>query len=299
MLTPTLLAIPNFSEGTDEKVIEALREALAAGSGARVLDVHSDPDHNRSVYTLVGSQAQLVQALVDGGKAAEGLIDLATQQGRHPRVGALDIAPIVYMEPEGRGPACAAALTLADRIGSELSLPVFLYGELTEFTVTRAQLRHGGPAELRRRLEAGELQPDFGPATLPPDAGAVLVSARAPLIAFNLELAPPADLARAREIARAIREGGSAGLPQVRAIGIELHAHGIIAQVSTNLDDYTVTAPAAVIAAVERFAPVTAVEFVGLPPRAALADLPQGLTVKIHDSLENALATTARVRASL
>jgi glutamate formiminotransferase/glutamate formiminotransferase/formiminotetrahydrofolate cyclodeaminase len=293
MSTPTLLAIPNFSEGTDEKVIEALRETLAADSGARVLDVHSDSDHNRSVYTLVGSQEQLVQALVDGAAAAEGLIDLATHRGRHPRVGALDIAPMVYMEPEGRGPACAAALTLADRIGSELSLPVFLYGELTEFRVTRAQLRHGGPAELRRRIEARELRPDFGPAKLPLGSGAVLVAARAPLIAFNLELAPPADISRAREIASAIREGGSVGLAQVRAIGIELHAHGTVAQVSTNLDDYTVTPPAAVIAAIERFAPVAAVEFVGLPPRAALADLPSGLTVKIHNCLEDALATAA------
>ena len=153
----------------------------------------------------------------------------------------LDVAPIVYMDDDERGPACVQALVLADRLGTELQIPVFLYGLLSGGRVTRAAIRKGGPTNLQRRIDAGELRPDFGPRRLHPRAGAVLVSARPPLIAFNVELAPPATLETAQRIAALIREGGPEGLPSVRAIGLTLPHREGIAQVSTNVEDYRQT----------------------------------------------------------
>src|ERR1039458_6575535 len=117
--------------------------------------------------------------------------------GIHPRVGAIDVAPIVYRSDADRGAACAEALVLADLLGDQLQLPVFLYGILADGR-TRAQLRRGGPATLAQRIAAGELTPDFGPRRLHPTGGAVLVAARAPLVAFNVELAAPATEREAR-----------------------------------------------------------------------------------------------------
>jgi glutamate formiminotransferase / 5-formyltetrahydrofolate cyclo-ligase len=213
----TLLAVPNVSEGRDAEAIAA----IAAAFDARRLAVHSDPDHHRSVFTLAGAPGELAQAVLDGARVAVKRIDLRRHEGIHPRVGAIDVAPIVYREDADRGAACAEALVLADRLGTELGLPVFLYGELGAGR-TRAQLRRGGPAVLARRIADGELAPDFGPRGLDPRTGAVLVAARAPLVAFNVELAPPASLAQAREIAALIREGGRQGLPGVRALGLWL-----------------------------------------------------------------------------
>ncbi len=158
--------------------------------------------------------------------------------GVHPFVGALDVAPIVYLDEGSRGVACAAALVLADRLAEELALPVFLYGELTgsDFVAarTRAQLRTGGIAGLTRRMALGELRPDFGPPHAHPRAGATLVAARPPLVAFNLTLAPPATVADARRVAALIREGGAEGLPGLRAIGVPLA--GNAAQVAMNVE---------------------------------------------------------------
>ena len=148
-------------------------------------------------------------------------------------MGALDVAPVVYLDESSRGAAYAQALVIADRIGHELQIPVFLYGELAGGR-TRAQLRSGGVGGLAERIATGELAPDFGPARLHPTAGATLVGARPPLVAFNLQLAPPASVADARRIAALIREGGPEGLPGVRAIGVRLA--GEMAQVSMNVE---------------------------------------------------------------
>ena len=199
----TLLAVPNVSEGRDAAAIAAIAAAFDAG----LLAVHSDPDHHRSVFTLAGVPGELAQAVLDGARAAVQRIDLRRHEGIHPRVGAIDVAPIVYRGDADRGAACAEALVLADRLGAELGLPVLLYGELGAGR-TRAQLRRGGPAALAARIADGELAPDFGPRTLDPRTGAVLVAARPPLVAFNVELAPPATLRQAREIAALVREGG-------------------------------------------------------------------------------------------
>ena len=163
----------------------------------------------------------LAQAVLSGAAEAIRRVDLAAHEGIHPRVGAVDVAPIVYLDPGDRGAACAEALVLGDLLGDELELPVFLYGELAQGR-TRAELRRGGPAALAKRIQSGELRPDFGPNELHPTAGAVLVAARPPLVAFNVELAPPATLEDAKAIAARIREGGPEGLESVRAIGLWL-----------------------------------------------------------------------------
>lgn len=223
-----LEAVPNFSEGRDRATIEALGDAL--GGQARVLDVHTDPDHNRSVFTLGGQPRELVEALVAGIACARERIDLRGHEGAHPRVGAADVVPIVGVRPEDMERARTAAGDLARRVGEELALPVFLYGEGRGPAFFRA----GGPAELQRRIDAGELAPDFGPPALHPSAGAVLVGARRPLIAFNVNLRS-GDLEVAREVAAVIREAGG-GVPGVRALGFALPSRGLV-QVSMNVED--------------------------------------------------------------
>jgi glutamate formiminotransferase / 5-formyltetrahydrofolate cyclo-ligase len=282
-----LLAVPNVSEGADPAVLDAIGAAFAAG-GARVLERHADPDHGRAVFTLAGSPGTLHEALAAGAREAVAQIDLRGHGGRHPHVGALDVAPVVHLDDDRRGAACAEALVLADRLAGELGLPVLLYGLLGGGR-SRAQLRRGGPAALGERLAAGELRPDFGPARLHPSAGAVLVAARPPLVAFNLELAPPAREEDARAVAAAIREGGPDGLPGVRAIGLELPARDGVAQVSCNVEDHRAVPLRRLLAAVERLAPVAEAELVGLAPAAAFEGWPERVAVRNRSTLEERL----------
>ena len=226
-----LLAVPNVSEGRDESKIERLSEAFS--SSARLLAVHSDPDHHRSVFVLAGEPEPLATSLVAGVARARELIDLRLHDGVHPRVGATDVVPVVPLDPEGMEVAKETALDVAEMIG-DLGLPVFLYGEVGAGR-RPVFFRRGGPDELRRRVDARELVPDFGPLELDPRSGAVLVGARKPLVAYNVELAT-ADVAVARRIAAAVRES-SGGMPGVQAIGLELpRSHRI--QVSMNLIDF-------------------------------------------------------------
>ncbi|HET9104899.1 MAG TPA: hypothetical protein VFN55_16220 [Solirubrobacteraceae bacterium] len=279
----TLLAYPNVSEGRDAPAIAAIGAAFGPG----LLDVHTDPDHHRSAYTLAGSPAGLPAAIRAGAQAAIARLTLDDHDGVHPRVGVLDVAPIVHVTPAQRGAAAASALVLADLLG-ELGLPVFLYGSLADGR-TRAQLRLGGPAGLAARIASGEQRPDFGPGELHPTAGAVLVAARPPLIAFNVELAPGVPLDRARAVAAAIRESGAEGLPGVRAIGLWLAARDR-AQVSTNIEDPDRVSPADVVAAVARHAEVQEAELVGLAPAAAFADFPATVPLRGLATIEDALA---------
>jgi glutamate formiminotransferase len=279
-----LLAIPNVSEGRDGRAIEA----IGAAFDARLLGIHSDPDHHRSVFTLAGTPGSLAGAVLGGAAEVVRRIDLDRHEGIHPRVGAIDVAPIVYLDPGERGAACAEALVLGDLLGQTLELPVFLYGELAQGR-TRAELRRGGPATLAERIAAGELRPDFGPRRLHPSAGAVLVAARPPLVAFNVELAPSATLEDAKAIATRIREGGPEGLEGVRAIGLWLDARGV-AQVSTNVEDHRRVPLAEVIAAIARHATPSRAELVGLAPRAAFEGFPDELPVANRRTVEDALA---------
>jgi glutamate formiminotransferase len=280
----TLLAYPNVSEGRDRDAVAA----IAAAFGPGLLDVHTDPDHHRTAYTLAGAPGELAGAVIGGAARAVELVTLSGHDGAHPRVGALDVAPIVHLTEDDRGAACAEALVLADRLAAELGLPVFLYGELGGGR-TRAELRRGGLATLAARMRSAELTPDFGPATPHPTAGAALVAARPPLVAFNLMLGAGADAERARAIAALIREGGAEGLPGVRAIGLALARRGV-AQVSTNIDDPGRATPAQVLAAVRRHATVAEAELVGLAPVAALADWPADLELDGRATIEDALA---------
>lgn len=283
-----LLAVPNVSEGRDAGAIEAIGRAF----DGHLLNVHSDPDHHRTVYTLAGQPGGLAEHVVAGVREAVRQINLDSHAGTHPRVGAVDVAPIVYLDEERRGAACAEALVLADRLGEELHLPVFLYGELAGGR-TRAQLRRGGPQALAARIAQGELLPDFGPAELHPTAGAVLVAARPPLVAFNLELAPTATEADAKRIASELREGGPAGLPGVRAIGLWLEHRGC-AQVSTNVEDHRRTGLAALVRAVQERATVTEAELVGLAPQAAFDGFPEDIPVRNRHTIEHAMGLDAR-----
>jgi len=263
---PTLLAIPNFSEGRDLGTLDAIATSFTR-AGAQLLDLHTDPDHNRAV------PGALAGAVADAARIAVERIDVRRHQGVHPFVGAVDVAPIVYLGERERGAACAEALVLADLLGSELELPVFLYGALGGGR-TRAELRRGGPAGLEAKLRTGELKADFGTqgprGGLHPTAGAALVAARPPLVAFNIELEPPAGEAEARQIAAAIREPG---LASVRAIGLWLE-HEQVAQVSTNIEDHTATPLKAVVEAVARHAKIRRAELVGLAPRQAFEGFP-------------------------
>jgi glutamate formiminotransferase len=288
-LTP-LLAIPNVSEGREDTAIDA----IAAAFGEQLIDVHRDPDHHRSVFTLAGGPGTLAPAVLAGAGAALCRIEVDSHDGIHPRVGAVDVAPIVYLDEADRGAACVEALVLADLLGQELALPVFLYGILAGGR-TRAELRRGGPAALAERVAAGELTPDFGPARLHERSGAVLVAARAPLVAFNVELAPPATLIDARRIAARIREGGPDGLAGVRAMGLWLDQLGV-AQVSTNVEDHRRTSLAEVVAAVAREAPVGEAELVGLAPRLAFRGFPEDVPVRGRRILEDVLANLESAR---
>jgi glutamate formiminotransferase len=263
-----LEAVPNFSEGRDGATIAAIGDALSAH--ARLLDVHSDEDHNRSVYTLVGSEDELVAALLAGIACARERIDLRRHEGAHPCIGAADVVPVVPIREADAECARTAALELAGRVGEELALPVFLYADLAPGRGP-AFFRRGGPAELQRRIDAGELVPDFGPAQLDKRGGGVFVGARPPLIAFNVDVEGD-DLDAARDVARAVRErdGGFAG---VRALGLRLPRAGHV-QVSLNVEDWRASPLHEVVAAVQREATarglrVTGSEIVGLLPAGA------------------------------
>jgi glutamate formiminotransferase len=284
MLAVVLLSVPNVSEGRSASTVDAL---AAAFTPARLLDVHSDADHNRSVFTLAGEQGQLQLALEAGAHAAAEKIDLRAHHGLHPHVGALDVAPIVYLRDEDRGAAIAEALTAAALIG-ELGLPVFLYGDLATRPENRerAEIRRGGPAVLAERLAAGELAPDYGPAELHPSAGATLVTARPPLVALNVELDND-DVDLARDLADRLRESGG-GLPGVRAIGLLLPTSER-AQVSMNIHDHVAAPLAEIIARIRERAPIAEAELVGLAPAAALADFPDDIPLRNRRTIEDAL----------
>ena len=264
-----LESVPNFSEGRDRATLDALAGALSAR--ARLLDVHADADHNRSVFTLVADEDDLVEALVAGIACARERIDLRRHEGAHPRVGAADVVPVVPLRPGDMERAKRAALALAERVGGELDLPVFVYGELAPGRGPPF-FRAEGLEGLRRRVESGELAPEFGPARIEDRSGAVLVGARRPLIAFNVNLR--GELEAAREIAAAVRERDG-GFPGVRALGLELPRAGLV-QVSMNVEDWEAAALHDLLAAIEREASargakVVGSELVGLMPGGAAA----------------------------
>ncbi len=262
-----LESVPNFSEGRDAATIDALGAAL--GAHARLLDVHADADHNRSVFTIVGTEAQLAAGLLAGIAVALERIDVRVHEGAHPRIGAADVVPIVPLRPDDLERARSAAQAIGERIGAELGLPVFMYAPPERGP---AFYRRGGPEGLQKRIDDGELAPDYGPARLHATAGGVIVGARRPLIAFNVNLR--GDIAVARAIAAVVREAGG-GFPGVRALGLELPRAGLV-QVSMNVEDWEAAALHEIVARVDaearaRGAEVVGSELVGLMPAGAAA----------------------------
>ena len=252
-------------------VIAAIGQAFT--EHGRVLDVHSDFDHHRSVCTIAADEGDLVDTLLAGIARAAELVDLRSHDGIHPRVGAADVVPIVPLRVGEMALANDVALALARRVGDEIGLPVFLYGESGDGR-RPAFFRRGGPAELQRRVDVGELQQAFGPSQLDPRAGAVLIGARPLLIAFNVEL-QTGDLADAQAIAAAIRES-SGGMRGVQALGLVLPASGRI-QVSVNVIDVEAAPLVAVVERVREVAAARGVnvgrsELVGLLPESAAAE---------------------------
>ena len=264
-----LEAVPNLSEGRDTRAIAEIGAALAIGTA--LLDVHSDADHHRSVFTLAGEADRLVEALVTGATRAFALVDLRRHVGVHPRIGVVDVVPIVPLRSEVMPEAEAVARIVAERLARDCGLPVFLYAH-SGGGRRPAFFRRGGPVELARRLAAGELWPDLGPGRLDPRKGAALVGARPPLVAYNVDLDTD-DVAVADTVARTVRESGG-GMRGVQAIGLQLPQAGRI-QVSMNVLDLEASPLHEVVARVSREARAHGVqvaggELVGLVPAQVL-----------------------------
>lgn len=292
---PPLLAVPNVSEGRDARRLARL--AVAFEVGVSLLDRHTDADHDRTVFTLAGEAGPLTGALTAGAEEALETIDMSGYRGAHPAIGALDVCPVVWLDPADRQRARAEAVAAATQIGG-LGVPVFLYGELARdpSRAERAYFRNGGLAELWLRMEAGELRPDFGPDLPHRSGGATLVTARPPLAAFNVEL-DSADLEVVRAVAAGLRESGG-GPAGVRAIGLVLSSGR--GQVSTNVHDPLSVPLGTVVERVRELAaplgarPVGA-ELVGLVPAGAMTGYPGDVPIRGFDAerhvIERRLAT--------
>jgi len=269
--------VPNVSEGRDTGIIRRLGEAVESG-GARLLDIHSDVDHHRSVFTIVGDAEAVERSVLALARTAVDLIDLTKHRGAHPRIGAIDVVPFVPL----RGASMRDAIGSAHRVGlifaSEADVPVFFYAEAAARRDRRElpAVRKGGFEQLAERLCAPGWRPDAGPSVPHPTGGATVVGARGPLVAFNAVL-DAGDVAAAQAIARAIRES-SGGLPAVRALGVRLESRGL-SQVSMNLLDYRRTSPCAVserieVEARQRGCSIREYELVGCAPAEAFERWP-------------------------
>jgi glutamate formiminotransferase len=268
--------IPNISEGRRSDVVDAVASAIKAAPGVRVLDVQSDRDHNRSVFTLVGDQDGLAAAVMQMFEAALARIDLRGHQGEHPRLGAVDVVPFVPIE----GATMQDCIALARRVGQEVAerfrIPIFLYEEAASAPHRRnlEDVRRGQFEGLAEKLKIAEWAPDFGPAAPHPSGGATAVGARMPLIAYNINLGTP-DVEIAKKIAKAIRHS-SGGYRFVKAMGVLLEERGV-SQVSINMTDYKRTPLHRVFETVRNEAArygvsVVGSEIIGLVPSEALLD---------------------------
>jgi glutamate formiminotransferase len=273
---PLVECVPNFSEGRDVAVIAQLRAAVAVVEGVKLLDSHSDRDHNRTVLTFAGPLSQVSLAAMRVAREAVKLIDLRQHVGVHTRMGSIDVVPLVPWRGTSLQECAAAAREVARYLGEDLGVPAFLYGAAAAPDRPRQlQEIRGRGQESIESLGARLRPPDFGPSTPHPSAGAVAVGARLPLIAFNVML-DSADMEPAERIAGGLRES-SGGLRGVQALAFFLPSRGQV-QVSMNLLDFRVTGVSAALARVRELAAregtaVAACELVGLLPEAALEGL--------------------------
>ncbi|HYL35885.1 MAG TPA: glutamate formimidoyltransferase [Bryobacteraceae bacterium] len=296
MAGPLVECVPNFSEGRDAAVVQAIEAAIGSVSGVHVLHSEMDPDHNRSVITFAGAPEPVIQGAFAGIKTAVARIDLRRHAGVHPRIGAADVVPFVPLAEVTLAACVAIARQTGERVWRELGVPVYFYEAAASST-------ERGPLEnLRRRdLEHPALEPDLGGAALHPSAGACVIGARKLLIALNVNL-KTGDLAIAKSIARNIR-ASSGGLPGLKAIGVPLSSRGLV-QVSMNLTDFERTRLDQVMRAVRREAAargveISEVEFVGLVPRKAVEDAaahdPEWAKFDSDLILENRLASAGAI----
>ena len=272
--SPLVECVPNFSEGRRPEVISTLVDCVASVSGVRVLDVHSDADHNRTVITFAGGPAPVVEAAYRVIGEAAKHIDMESQRGQHPRLGATDVVPFVPLAGITLEECAGLARQLGERVGRELNIPVYLY-EAAASRPERANLadvRRGEYEELKSTIETDPArQPDYGPAKLGA-AGATAIGARMPLIAYNVYLTTD-DVEIAQRISESVRYSGG-GLACVKALGLLVNGR---AQVSMNLTDYTRTPVHRVVEMIRREAArygvaVHSSELVGLIPQAALIE---------------------------
>ena len=290
-------SVPNFSEGRRPAVIQAILDAIQAPE-VLLLNYSSDWDHNRSVVTIAGPPAAILEGLFRATQVAANIIDLTTHQGVHPRMGATDVIPLVPLQNSTVAECVLLAHALGERIGRELALPVYLYEAAAKHDERRllADVRRGGYELLAQEIALPHRLPDFGPPQVG-SAGAVIVGARTFLIAYNIYL-QSSDLQIARRIARAIRERDG-GLPAVRAIGVLVNGE---AQVSMNLVDFRQTPLHVLFAEVARLADEqgTAIdrsELIGLMPQEAMAAVAAN-ALKLTDFSADALLENALARAS-
>ncbi len=269
MPSPLVECVPNFSEGRNQQTIDALRAALIGVPGVRLLDVQSDAAHHRSVFTLVAPPGAAGEAAFRAVAVARERIDLTQHSGEHPRMGATDVVPFIPVREVTMDDCVALARALAERVGRELEIPVYLYARAAARPERERlpDVRRGEFEGLRERIgNDAAADPDFGPRRIHPTAGATAIGARPFLVAYNIYLASP-DVAIAKEIAKKIRTSGG-GLPAVQASGFDV---GGRAQVSMNLLDIDVTSPAMAFTAVRDLAAARGVaversEIVGLIP---------------------------------
>ena len=293
MTAPLVECVPNFSEGSDPATIDALRTAITS-AGVQLLDVQSDTAHNRSVFTFVGNPTAAVEAAFAAMRVATERIDLSKHSGEHPRMGATDVVPFVPVAGITMDECVALARTLGERVGKELGIPVFLYARAATRPerVLLPEVRKGEFEGMRERT----LQPDFGPSTAHPTAGATAIGARPFLVAFNVYL-DTQEIAVAKEIAKQIRTS-SGGLPGVQASGFIVDG---LAQVSMNLLDIDITSPAVVFNAIKARAEKQGVgvqysEIVGLIPERGLIGAAESL-LRLSNAGDHILET--KIRAAL
>ena len=279
---PLIECVPNVSEGQRAEIIEKLVRNVRHVRGVRLLDHSSDGDHNRSVFTMVGEAAPLQDAVFSMFDVALSDIDLRTHAGAHPRLGAIDVVPFIPIEGVTIDECAELARATGAEIARRFQIPVYLYEEASTDPLRKKleDVRRGQFEGLSEKMSRPGWAPDYGPRAPHPRAGASIVGARMPLIAYNINLATN-HLEVARRIAVTIRQSGG-GLPHVKAMGVALHDRGIV-QVSMNLTNYEATPIARVFDAVCREARrhgVTALEneIIGLVPRAALVGLPESFT---------------------
>ncbi len=268
-------AVPNFSDGRDLEFRQRISEGAQA-AGVSVLGVEGDWDHDRSVLTLAGPGEQMIHALMTTAELAVAEIDLTRRRGVHPRIGAVDVIPLIPLGETPMDYVIALTHELGQRLADELALPVFLYEQSApdgQRPKNLADVRRGGFEGLARKM--ADHPPDYGPSLPHPSAGAVAVGARYGLVAFNCYLSTQ-DVAVARSIASKVRSANG-GLPGVKALGLPLADQGAV-QVSMNLVDYPTTTLAAAVDAVTREAlgfgvQVVRCELIGLMPVQALLDV--------------------------